>query len=81
MSDDTKDLPIYGPGGKPIGPDIPPLRGYDKPTADQLLTWIADAIARGQRANIGDPVALASMVMGALRAQSVKMIVHHFDNS
>lgn len=61
--------------------DPPTIRGYDKPTADQVLTWIAEALERGRRANLSDPRALASMVLRELRAHDVKLVVHRFDNS
>lgn len=59
--------------------DPPSIAGYDKPTADQVLRWVAEAIARGLRSNIQDPEALASMVLRELRAHDVKLVVHKFE--
>jgi hypothetical protein len=68
-----------GEGARPMSSTVPPIAGYDKPTSDQVLAWIAEAIDRGQRSNINTPEALASMVVRELRAHSVKLVVHRFD--
>lgn len=46
----------------------------DRPTADQVRGWIAGAIGRGIRANVGEPAALSSMIVRELRSHSVKLI-------
>lgn len=55
------------------------IRGYDKPTADQIRAWLTERIELLQRSNITDPAAIADTVIRELRRRNVRLVVHRFD--
>jgi hypothetical protein len=56
------------------------IRGYTKPTRDEIVRIIADTLERATRAGVTERFALADMILRELRASRVRLVIDGFED-